>query len=90
MPKVFVALLAVWSATTAASAQDRYRYEQYGTELRRIPGYGTLDAPLYRGESTHPKQYQPRDRYDSYDRRRQMDDDSRYDNESGYSRRYRY
>lgn len=54
---LIAAILAI--AADDAEAQDRYRYEQYGTELRRIPGYGTLDAPMYRGESERVKRRSP-------------------------------
>lgn len=50
-------LLTITLTIGLADAVDAQttRYESYGTELRRIPGYGTLDAPLYRGESDHAK-----------------------------------
>ena len=42
-----------------ADPADAQRYEHYGSDLFRLPGYGTYEKPLYRGESTAPPKKRP-------------------------------
>lgn len=50
---------ALTSAPLAAQDYGSSRQWQYGTELRRLPGFGTYDIPMLRGESSHPKRRAP-------------------------------
>jgi hypothetical protein len=69
-----MALVLVIALVTADTAYGQYsRYEQYGTDLYRIPRYGTLDVPRYRerNSSDHAKGVQPiRPWHDYYRRER--------------------
>lgn len=49
-----VGAIAVETGWPAASCAQS-RIERYGTDLYRVPGYGTLGVDRYRGESTHQK-----------------------------------
>ena len=80
MKSMLIALAVAIATLEEAEAQRR---EEYGTELRRIPGWGVQDAPLYRDryDSEHPKGVQrqrpwndyyqrnrpPSRQYDTYD-----------------------
>lgn len=54
-----IAMCLAIAAAEEADAQHRYYYEEYGTELHRLPGGFTGDRGMYRGYSEHAKRRSP-------------------------------